>query len=176
MIKSIDTLLERNNLTARERALLNIRNPFLIDREDEDALHSAELYLINEYWRASEKETRLFQDYMNAWKEFQILTIQIENQALRLRLSIERIQHLLFHFESWGLQDLEKLVGEEAGFSDVVSYTPNINETNIGQYRFRKEFLEKDGVRVFKVISLQRFQLLEQEAVFDIASYRLITP
>jgi hypothetical protein len=98
-MKSISKMLERSDLSGKERILLRIHNDIKEIKTGKSVLSESDIYNLSEGWRPqNDFQAKEYNKYLNVWKSLRFVESDIQTIYLNAIIDISTIEKVLLYF------------------------------------------------------------------------------
>jgi len=153
-MKSLQSVLNRSDLSPRERAMLMIQHSVHRYVSDEDLFSKSEINSITKGWSPDEHEARRYNKYVDFWRAFQRLHRNMGGQFLSAQIDSANLEKILtiFHYNK-NIDDCTEILEQR---------TKNVSDKDPFDY-----ILENTGISYDQLIHTQTFLSLPKEIQDD---------
>lgn len=136
-MKSLKKILEKNNLTPKERVLTIIKNTVHLNITGKGILSKSDLEAISKGGTFDRGGADEYNKYLFMWKKFEYLEIDITNLINRIQIDFANFEKvlLLYHYRDKNIEHIEKIIESQYPEHHKKSLTTILENTGIDYAR-----------------------------------------
>lgn len=157
-MKNISKLLQKSNLTPRERIMMMIKNDIHRAKTEENILSDADIQAISGSWRAENNaQAKEYNRYWKTWDLFVKLEMEMQSVFLATLLRLQDLEKVLIvYFFDSSITERKPLFPDQMNDEDQILVTASI--------------LKHTGIEYDRLIHLQAFLSLPESLQKDMES------